>query len=45
MSVKNGRKYIGTEMSQPYLELSQTRIENTLTNLKQPINALFETGK
>jgi DNA modification methylase len=45
MSVKNGRKYIGTEMSQLYLELSQTRIENTLTNLKQPINALFETEK
>ena len=42
IAVKNGRKYIGTELSKEYCDLSKHRIENALTDLQKPVNLLFE---
>lgn len=42
MAVKNQRKYIGTELSTEYCDLSKIRIENVIKELKHPKNILFE---
>lgn len=41
-AVKLGMKGIGTDIDQSYLDFAKNRIENTLKNLKQPVNTLFE---
>ena len=41
-AVKLGMKGIGTDIDQSYLDFAKHRIENTLTEMKKPINVLFE---
>ena len=42
MSVKNDRRYVGTELSKEYCDLSKLRIENILKEIQKPVNLLFE---
>jgi site-specific DNA-methyltransferase (adenine-specific) len=42
MAIKNDRKYIGTELSEEYIELSKVRIDKTIQELQKPVNRLFE---
>jgi DNA modification methylase len=42
MSIKNNRKYIGTELSKEYCDLSKLRIEKAIDSNNKPINKLFE---
>lgn len=42
MAVKNNRKYIGTELSKEYCDLSKLRIDRTIKEMSQPINQLFK---
>lgn len=42
MAIKNKRKYIGTELSTEFCELSKTRIDKVIDELNQPKNALFD---
>jgi DNA modification methylase len=41
MAVKNGRHYIGTEISPGYCDLSVTRIGKVLDEMQKPKNKLF----
>jgi len=41
-AVKLGMKGIGTDIDENYLGFAKNRIENTLTELSQPVNRLFE---
>lgn len=41
-AVKLGMKGIGTDIDQSYLDFAKHRIENTLTEIKKPVNMLFE---
>jgi len=43
MAVKNGRHYIGTEISPGYCDLSVTRIGKVLDEMQKPKNKFFST--
>lgn len=42
MAVKNDRKYVGTELSVEYCELSNIRIQRVIDKIKKPANRLFD---